>query len=422
MLSGFQVTLCQKSTHREQGKSNLTRQRGIEAGGFRLTIIPLRARNEPVYAGGTTSTQTPTEWRTVGGEGRKATGPAVQETDEPAQDFHSVDLWGDPPASSATLPTGTPDSQNDNRGSGVSSSLETTGNNPATGLFPTNHAIALTIAQKLKEAGLEEYAQKLEACHSKWTALRCKHCGKRYLFPKRCDLRFCPNCQHRLSIRRQRELEWWITLLNKPKHVVLTVRNAKELTADYIRWVKACFAKLRRRKFARSWKSGIYSVEVTNEGRGWHVHIHALVQAPWIDAKELARQWASLVGQDFAIVWVKQAADKGVAKEILKYAVKGNQIATWTPEEVRQYVLATEGVRLFGRFGELAGEAEKWKRELEELVDHGFRCECGSEEFEILRDLDYLTAIRIVRGPPGFWDQYLEERQIQDVIELASTF
>jgi len=363
--------------------------------------------------------QTPTEWRTVGEEDQQARhGELDHESGSPGH-FDSVDLWTSPSASGASFPQGSPGSQNDNRESGDIVSLETSGNNPTSLLLPPNQAIALTVAQKLREAGLEEYAEKLERCHTKWTVLRCQHCGKRYRFPERCDLRFCPNCQHRLSRKRKEELEWWIRLLNRPKHVVLTVRNTAELTKQYIQWVKKCFTRLRRRKFARNWRSGVYSIEVTNEGRGWHVHIHALIQATWIDAKELARQWADIVGQDFAIVWVKQAVGTEAADEVLKYAVKGNQIACWSPEEIRQYILATEGIRLFGRFGELTGELEEWKRQTESMVDTGFKCDCGSTDFDILRDLDYLTALKLAKGPPEFWDQYVQDQLIEEVVELA---
>jgi len=369
-----------------------------------------------------TGEQTPAEWRPAGGKGAKTNGPALLDMDEPDDNFHSVDLWAPVTTSSASFPKGTPDSQNDNRESGDIVSLDTTGTNFTSVLFSPNSAIAETIAQKLESQGLNDYAEKLRECHQKWTVLRCRECGRRYRFPKRCKLRFCPNCQHFLSKQRQQDLEWWIRILQQPKHVVLTVRNAGELTVDYIRWVKKCFSKLRRRKIAKSWRSGIYSIEVTNEGRGWHVHLHALVEAKWIDAKELARQWADIVGQDFAIVWVGDARGKETAKEILKYTVKGSQIATWSPEEVAQYVRAVEGVRLFGRFGELTGELEEWKRQTESMVDTGFKCDCGSTDFDILRDLDYLTALKLAKGPPEFWEQYLNDQLIDEVAELAATY
>ncbi|MCD6130565.1 MAG: protein rep [Candidatus Hydrothermae bacterium] len=362
--------------------------------------------------------QTPAVWRTAGGKGEKTNGPALLDLDEPDDICHSVDLWTSPSASGASFPVGTPAPETDNTGAGESISLETSGTNFANVLFAPNSAIAETIAQKLESQGLHDYAEKLRRCHQRWTVLRCKQCGRRYRFPERCKLRFCPNCQHFLSKKRQQDLEWWVRMLKQPKHVVLTVRNAGELTPDYIKWVKKCFSRLRRRRFAKGWKSGIYSIEVTNEGRGWHVHLHALIEAQWIDAKELARQWADIVGQDFAIVWVKDARGKETVKEILKYAVKGNQVAEWTPEEVAQYVRSVEGVRLFGRFGSLTGELERWKEETEDLVEHGFRCECGSEDFDVIRDLDYLTALKLAKGPPEAWDQYLNERLIEEVVSL----
>jgi len=301
-------------------------------------------------------------------------------------------------------------------------SLDTIGNNfTSPSILPTEQT-AKELADKLEQAGLHKYAQRIRECHTRWTAARCKHCGKRYIWPNHCDLRFCPHCQHRLSLRRQRELEWWVIRLRQPKHIVLTVRNTEKLTPEYMKWFKQCLARLRRRKIAREWRAGIYAIEVTNESRGWHVHLHLLVETPWVDQRELAKVWAEIVGQDFAIVWVSKADKQGVAKEVMKYVVKGSQMAKWSPDEIRQYVESIESVRLFGRFGDLHGAEAEWRREIELEEQREFTCECGSTEFDYLHDLDYATAVRIVRGPPGSWDMYLEERQIQDAIELASTF
>lgn len=335
-------------------------------------------------------------------KGESQSSPGVEATEQAS----TPDLWDTTWRNDNTSPT----------------SLETHGNNFTTTSFHTTFETAQRLADKLEQAGLSNYAQKIRECHTTWVALRCRNCGTRYAIPNHCDLRFCPHCQRRLSKQRQQELEWWIRLLDRPKHVVLTVRNTEILTKEYIQWVKKCFGRLRRRKLAKSWRSGIYAIEVTNESRGWHVHIHALIEAPWIDQRELAKTWAEIVGQDFAIVWVGAAKDAGVAKEVMKYTVKGNQLASWSPEEIRQYILATEGIRLFGRFGELNGEIARWKREVEEACDTGFKCVCGCSDFDRIDGLDYETCIRIVRGPPGSWDMYLEERQVQDAIELASTF
>ena len=301
-------------------------------------------------------------------------------------------------------------------------SLDTIGiNSTSPPVLPTEQ-VARELSDKLDQAGLHEHARKIRECHTKWTAARCKHCGKRYIWANHCDLRFCPHCQHRLSLRRQRELEWWVIRLKQPKHVVLTVRNTERLTPDYMRWFKGALTRLRRRKIARDWKAGIYAIEVTNESRGWHVHCHLLIEAPWIDQRELAKTWAEIVGQDFAIVWVSKADKTGVAKEVMKYVVKGSQMAKWTPDEIRQYVESIESVRLFGRFGDLHGAEAEWKREIELEEQREFTCECGSTEFDFLHDLDYATAIRIVRGPPESWDRYLEERLIDAATELAGTY
>jgi hypothetical protein len=157
----------------------------------------------------------------------------------------------------------------------------------------------------------------------------------------------------------------------------VTVRNITELTREHIRQVKKWWGLLRRRKFCRNWLGGFYSLEITNEGAGWHIHIHALVDARWIDAPKLALEWDNVTNGMGRIVKVQDCRQQDYLMEVCKYAVKGSQLAKWSAPDVADFIRAMTGVRAFGVFGSLYGERTQFAEWLA-TVKAGHRvCECG---------------------------------------------
>lgn len=235
-----------------------------------------------------------------------------------------------------------------------------------------------SIAAKLREAGEDDLASGLEHCHTEYTFTICGDCGRKSRFPNRCDKFFCPECQPRLSSDRRKAVEWWTRLIDQPKHVVVTVRNVPDLTSGHIHQVKKWWKRLRLRKFAKNWEGGFYALEVTNEGRGWHIHIHALINAKWIDAGELARQWSSVTGDMGNIVKVKDARQQDYLRELTKYTAKGSQIASWTPDQIVTFIKALDGIRTFGVFGALYGARTEFAEYIASIRAAKPLCACGS--------------------------------------------
>lgn len=241
-----------------------------------------------------------------------------------------------------------------------------------------------TIVAKLDANYREDLAERIRDCHTVDSWLVCKSCRRSSLVWNRCENFFCPECQPRLARERRESVEWWAKLAGQPKHVVLTVRNTEDLTRAHVQAIKDNFTRLRRTAFARNWVGGFYNLEVTNEGRGWHLHIHSLVDAKWIDAKNLAIIWGKLVGQDFAIVKVKDARAKDYLAEVTKYAVKGSQLASWTGKDIAAFIDAFTGLRTFGVFGSLYAKRTEWREWLDSIQAKGHQCECGGTHWELL--------------------------------------
>lgn len=250
-------------------------------------------------------------------------------------------------------------------------------------LFEQNTIWKDSIAAKLKESGNDDLAEPLRNCHTLQSFARCNGCRAVRTFWNRCDLFYCPTCQTRLTAERRESVEWWTKQVNQPKHVVLTTRNTEVLTFAMVKAFKENLTRLRRSKLARNWHGGMWSLEVTNEGKGWHLHAHLLVDSPWIDASALSIKWGELVGQDYAIVCVKDCRSKSYLQEVTKYAVKGSMLAAWKPDDVLQFVLAFKGQRCFGVFGSLYGKRTEWREWLTSLRTHTNACECGCSKWSI---------------------------------------
>lgn len=235
-----------------------------------------------------------------------------------------------------------------------------------------------TIAAKLREAGRPETAAKLERCHTIYTVAQCQKCGEVQKFPNRCDQHFCPECQPRLSNERRRAVEWWTHEIKQPKHVVLTVQNLPNITKAHIQEFRRWWTNLRRSKFARHWHGGFYSLEITNEGRGWHLHLHALINAHWIDAVGLSVAWNKANNGLGRIVKVKDGREKNYLKEVTKYTVKGPQLAAWPKEVICEFLDAFDGVRTFGVFGDLYAKRTLFAEWFKAVRDQKPLCKCGA--------------------------------------------
>jgi hypothetical protein len=174
--------------------------------------------------------------------------------------------------------------------------------------------------------------------------------------------------------------------VRQPKHVVLTVQNFPDLDFERVKWIKGCFTKLRRRIFAKNWEGGFWSLEVTNEGKGWHLHIHALIDAAWIDGRELSVEWSSVTSGMGYIVKVKDARNQEYLSEVSKYVVKGSQLATWSSDEIVQFVDSFSGQRTFGVFGSLYKKRTEFKEWLDSIMSQNSVCDCGCATFRYYSD------------------------------------
>lgn len=247
-----------------------------------------------------------------------------------------------------------------------------------------------TIAAKLRSIGETAHAETLEKCHTIYTVAQCNKCHTVKKFPNRCDNFFCPECQPRRSNDRKRAVEWWARTISQPKFVTLTVKNLPDLTQAHVAEFKKWWKNLRNRVFTNNWRGGFYSIEVTNEGKGWHLHLHALIDAVFIDQFALSENWNSVTNGMGRIVKVKDARQIDYLKETTKYTVKGVMLAAWTPEQIKTFIDAFSGPRTFGVFGTLYGKRTEFAEWFKAVRDSKPKCDCGCSAINYFSEAEFL--------------------------------
>lgn len=223
----------------------------------------------------------------------------------------------------------------------------------------------------------------------------CRECGSVEKFPYRCNLKWCPSCQWKLTEQRKEVLRLWAGKVKQPKHLVLTQKNFPILTRSKIRKHRQACAALRRRKIFREVKGGCISTEITNEGEGWHLHSHWLIDVRWLDMSRISKVWGSLVGQEFSICKIKDVRNIEYVQEVAKYVCEAAEMAKWPRELIHEFVTAVRGCRFFSAFGALREMAPQIRAELKSKEAHSKVCDCGCSEFIYEDELQTtLNAIR----------------------------
>jgi hypothetical protein len=233
---------------------------------------------------------------------------------------------------------------------------------------------------RLRDENETDLLAKIAICQ-KPLVLKCQSCAARKEVLQRCKRKWCPCCAKQLAAQRSMELDFIVQRMRSPIFVTLTMKNVSDLNSGAIRELRRAFGKLRHRKF---WKSkvsaGIAAVEITNIGNGWHPHLHAVIDCRWLSvnepapryrcsgeelaatckasACEIERVWSKLLKQESSSVEIMRANRGTIAKEIMKYTVK-NEDLVLAQGNIGEMIRALDSCRLMTTFGNAHGQCVK---------------------------------------------------------------
>jgi len=144
-----------------------------------------------------------------------------------------------------------------------------------------------------------------------------------------------------------------IEAIKRPKLLTLTLRNVPTLTREFIRGLRRSVTKLFHRKWYRERiRGGLQTIEIVNRGKGWHVHMHVLLDADYLPQKKIAKDWQEITNGSF-MVDIREA---GTVKEGLKYCLKYLSKAPVLSAHEEEYRDVVKGLRLVQPFGSLYGD------------------------------------------------------------------
>jgi hypothetical protein len=206
------------------------------------------------------------------------------------------------------------------------------------------------IAQAFQDAGMPEMAQHLRDCQEISRQCICTHCAKTFYIPDRCRQRTCPLC----SFKESRTRGNWIIRMCKgmayPKMLTLTFERWRKVPGDGIDFIRDAWNLLRADPIFSKVKGGVYQIELKPKPDGWHIHMHVILDCPFLPYQQIFSAWRRLVGQDYANIDIRAAKTEVEQIYVAKYAAKAADYEGEMSDVVAWY-LATKGKRLFGSFG-----------------------------------------------------------------------
>lgn len=208
----------------------------------------------------------------------------------------------------------------------------------------------------------------------------CANCGYLHLAAKRCKKKWCPVCVRAIATKRAIKFSKAAAQMTWPMHLTLTVANITDAEdVDFVRRLRRAFGKLRHRKlWEKNVAGGVAGIEVTNKGKGWHPHLHALIDCRWLALRtpapqpgesqkvtrdkcrraklEFTKLWRKIIREKHGVCWMRRVDDTEKAiREVLKYAIKGSELAE-VPQPVGPLIRQLDRCRLTTSFGSMFGK------------------------------------------------------------------
>lgn len=164
----------------------------------------------------------------------------------------------------------------------------------------------------------------------------------------RCGDRTCPDCRKRDYYRLFFGYRDVFRDKSRLRFISLTLKNTNDLSRWSVDFLRGCFRKLCRSSSVSSKiKGGMYGIEITNKGKGWHVHMHVICEGGYIPQQELSREWCRITGGSYVVDIRIINSGEDALRYMLKYLLK-KPCVDGKDDVYNAYMV---GVRMFSFFG-----------------------------------------------------------------------
>lgn len=182
----------------------------------------------------------------------------------------------------------------------------------------------------------------------RYVTIICDSCGHFHRIPLFCKDKTCIFCRKRLygqTISRYKQV---MTGNRSLRFLTLTIVNRDRLLKSDIDKIRYYWKRLYSLKAIKSRiKGGLYVIEITNKGKGWHIHLHLIVEGDYIPQSYLSNQWHRITG-DSRIVYISSVKNhfncfRYISGYLLKSPIVGDS------GQILSMVLSS--VRIINSFG-----------------------------------------------------------------------
>lgn len=139
----------------------------------------------------------------------------------------------------------------------------------------------------------------LFSCRTNAWFIRHSTTGEVRIASNSCKLRWCPLCQQARQNYIAQQVSKWFYRVDYPKLLTVTLRHTSSPLKSQVDFLYKCFQKFRKRKFiTKRLRGGVwfFQVKKSKDGNTWHPHIHALIDADFMERKKLSQLWAEITG------------------------------------------------------------------------------------------------------------------------------
>jgi len=191
-------------------------------------------------------------------------------------------------------------------------------------------------------------------CSSLAYFVRNTETGEIRVHATRCRQRWCPICAQILANWRTMSLCEYVTDLDRPKFITLTLKHTNSPLRSQIDRLYDCFRNLRKKKFFRQAVRGgvwFFQVKQSKSDSLWHPHLHIVAHAKYIPKHELSRAWLSLTGNSSIVDIHLIHTPAQTAKYVARYSARPANMADLTLSRRLQLIDSMAGRRLCGTWG-----------------------------------------------------------------------
>lgn len=172
---------------------------------------------------------------------------------------------------------------------------------------PAAQLASVKFYKKVDGTDVGKYSNRLYECRTRAWFIRNKESGKVRIAAKQCKLRWCYHCSEARQQFITHAISPWWNSAKMPKLLTVTVKHSDSPLHEQIDFLYKAFVKLRNRKLCKSAiRGGVWFFQITynQKTEQWHPHIHALLDAEYMDHSFLKVAWSKIT-QGSTIVHIR---------------------------------------------------------------------------------------------------------------------